>query len=494
MRSSHEEYFRGRLAREIDFTNEGSALESYFLKHAPGAVAGNPTASDEIVSLLLGVGTTQKFLPVQDQIDLVSRHQLTAPQKAHLLDREVRVGVWGKLIQTQTLSAEEFDRFVERDRGEEASNHLVFHEDKFGLRHDPRLLSILENATPVVRTNYLATHPGSFVEQAPRWINDLLVSNYGGTDRLAHLLVRRPDLLDAVRQQTQTKPKQLVIMAGVEHDASQQLIDVGLSDVLAIASGTERYRTAIRNWRMQCRDLVDEAIRCPFTRLSVILTMQTLLSDGLGVSDRWALAHARATETTLGKSLALIQNRLERCKVTGLYEIAGDYSTITTREEFAWLSTWLTSRFTRHLGIHLVGAGVALSNPSLPEDLRDPFEKMADALSRRDAGIERQVFIPALDYSVVSLEVCDGTCAEKYCGRRQCTYVREIELDSMTLAELHSFWSSAETYCRQSTPYGEWLHSQLGSDLACHQMFYALAKDWGGTVGELLETTKTLSK
>jgi hypothetical protein len=508
---SHADFLRGRLAREIDFDQEGSEdLLSFYLNESRHNVAGNPSISEETVSSLLGVGTTHKPLPADVQASLVRRHQFDEQQKAHLLAREKRVGVWGAFIQSQELVDREFDEFVALDRGEDASNYLINHASEFFLEGDPRLLQILEQSAPVVRLNYLSSHPGSFVEQAPRWISEYLKSNFGYSVRLEYCLLRRPDLLDALRAQTETRVKVLVILAGCEHDAEQQLVDVGLSAALALTPGSESYFSAIHSWRWSCKDQLEEAIRSPFTRRRVLETLRTVLRDGL--------SSARdESKFQFQKSLGHLRSRFDVGEATGRWEIVGDYSTITEREEFAWLATWISSRARQKLDRNLIGAAKALENPFLPDDLRAPFEEIAAKLARcestvflakRPEGIGRPVpgldpeipigagglsFATAKEYQQIAKMTCIRVCTYDFCGRRHCSVGERLDFESMTLHELHTQWLSAATKCVQSTPFGEWLHGQLGSDPAAHHMFFALAQDWAGTARELLETSRVLT-
>jgi hypothetical protein len=498
------------MASEIDFQEAGRyELEQYFLEVAPEAMASNPSLSPEVVSALVGVGTKRKQLGHKAQELLLSRHVLRPCDKAHLMDKEKRGQSLLRLISRQTFNAEELNEFLAKDRGADASSHLVNNYRAFGLEGDPRLTQLVEQSWPKVRINHLrASTYGTYREQAARWIDEYMHSkdyslSNGGSQCLSMLLMERPDLIDAFRELHNTTLSQILIVSGLVHEARQQLTDIQMEPVLEQPLGAEN-DFAVSYWIHAHRAEIGVAVASPFTRMSAIdIIAETL--DG-------ALEHAKKNggdSTSLHRLHAAAMYRRNDC-----YEVTVDYGNITAETDFARIRTWIAGG--ANAPDYMLGTVAVLDNPAFNGLLRD--RNLDTFAHRRDCRREDLNFAKhyatrpplsglregsAAAFQAAARHTCEGFCQVTHpgsenpggsCGLRNCNVYRpQSDFGSLTLDEFTKSGQHTAFVTVQTGPQVEWLTSQLGSDVACYRMFTTMVNGWEGSMKELIETTLSLA-
>jgi environmental stress-induced protein Ves len=496
----------GLLAQEIDFQEVGSALEQYFVSEMPAKVASNPSLSPESVTDLLGVGSRRKQLGAKSQEELISRHVLSSSDKAHVMAKETRAGCLLRLVRHQTLIDNELGLFLTKDRGVDASSHMVLRRREFGLENDARLTHLVEQSSPKTKILFLRRSPlGSYYKQAPRWIADYLRDTdprkYGSSRPLSMLLMERPDLLGAFRAQENAVTTKIIIVSGLVHEAEQQLADVSAESVLQLPRGSSEYHYAASYWHHRHSVVIRTAIASPFTRLAAITRIAEILED--------AHAHAVANKGAndeISRTLTAVRFRNGTAVSAPCdYEVAVGYESITSREDFSRIHQWIRGA-TKHPE-HLLGAVAVLTNRNCPAELRSELSTM-DA--RRALQVEELnegrplATTPALsglregsakDFRIASLRLCAGFCTgEKRCGFRHCS--ADVDSGSYGAMSVGKFIKSSARHRSvtvQCGPEVEWLVEQLGIDVATYRMLATLANSWDGTMSELIDTSLSLA-
>lgn len=476
-----------------------SAVEQYCLARAPHRLTRNTTMSDAAVDQILGVGARAKWPIAGIVVNVLETRVLTDAQRATVLARERRAGPLLALLRNQRITRAELEQLCSRQIGSGPAAFVVEHHESFGLVHEEELLvRLAEQSLDSIRVRLLTSGGvGTYAAHATRWVTQYMNSiDRGGfaadsISTLRRLVHTRPDVLDAVTSSTlpvyHAERLGSVLASGDVLTEFAQQIRVagleGLTELPAGASDAERAEreTRLRHWLSRVRRSSADSgtmyalVNNPFTHFETVRAIQR------------AAIEATTAEARVQPSLFAAITERHQLASRGLYEVTVPIAQVTDPGQLAWIAQWMTTWVlnhpTRALGTRLT------DNPNV----NDPSVTARITRSAWYRSLENIVVTTTVPPSPSNRDCCDGThVSGDPCEHRVCVVCPSRD-------EI------------RNTPFRNWPHvasvvlsedakcavvrstiDMAGSDVRTYELIDALAADWDGTVGELLDTAAAL--
>lgn len=467
------------LARHVDFRLPGrEALGEYLASVGPAELlARNPSLSSTTVRSLVIAATENDEPDLFTLQILLSMFELDAESRSYLLSTERRANVWALVVRYQSVSDEEVTQMRSVCEGPGLSGVLAFESAQRGFSARDDFTEILEEAGPRAQLRWLEKGGvGSFLGAAPRWIANFSSDHYvlaasDGISSFELLAATRPDLhqvLIAVQH-----PEALAAVAASRHcvDVDRQL------DVIGFA-------------RRDAPDNIEEWYKIRGAAAVAMVRNPRCHEAILSELDEW-LMHRGVRLYELREAISR-----RRAEYASHPTVSEPYEDVRNPDVLAWLVDRSAAIMNSKQSLHPFDVGVLLSNTNLTSVQRARLEKtpLPDVL--RTQSVNEGSYDGEATIGQARRAWRGGRCTSLLgsCGRARCSSMRTTDFSSLSSESLSSTIDDIEErgpWC-QSTPLDEWLVDCLGAEPRTYETFLALATDWCGTLGELVETVITL--